>query len=158
LPTSTADKPSGTLQLRVSISAVTPTGRIGARLGSASPDPGDRGVECGEIESVREIRLELLNRSHLDDVRALVADPDVLHYTRIPEPPRDDFAQAGIAAYETARKDGTRERFAAINCDGEFVGALDPQQAGSPRRRRFVVAIALGPGPVSSFVHGPAGA
>ncbi len=71
---------------------------------------------------MREIRLELLDDSHLDDVRDLVADPDVLHYTRIPEPPPDDFAESWIAAYESARKDGTREGFAAITGDGEFVG------------------------------------
>jgi RimJ/RimL family protein N-acetyltransferase len=71
---------------------------------------------------VRDIRLEPLDGRHLDDVRALVADPEVLHFTRIPEPPRDDFAESWIAAYETARKDGTREGFAAINGDGKFVG------------------------------------
>ncbi len=67
------------------------------------------------------IRLEPLDERHLEDVRALVADPDVLHYTRIPEPAPDDFARSWIAAYETARKDGTREAFAAIG-DGRFVG------------------------------------
>jgi len=71
---------------------------------------------------VREIRLELLDDSHLDDVRDLVTDPDVLHYTRIPEPTPDDFAESWIAAYESARKDGTREGFAAITGDGEFIG------------------------------------
>ena len=71
---------------------------------------------------MREIWLEPLDGRHLDDVRALVADPDVLHYTRIPEPPPDDFAQSWIAAYEAARKHGTREGFAAITGGGEFVG------------------------------------
>ncbi len=68
------------------------------------------------------IRLEPLDERHLEDVRALVADPDVLRYTRIPEPPPDDFARSWIAAYATARKDGTREAFAAIDGDARFVG------------------------------------
>ena len=71
---------------------------------------------------MRKIRLESLDERHLEDVRALVADPDVLHYTRIPEPAPDDFARSWIAAYATARKDGTREGFAAIDGDGRFVG------------------------------------
>jgi RimJ/RimL family protein N-acetyltransferase len=71
---------------------------------------------------VREIRLKPLDGSHLDDIRDLVADPDVLHYTRIPEPPGNDFAETWIETYEAARNDGTREGFAAISGDGEFVG------------------------------------
>ncbi|HUB04584.1 MAG TPA: GNAT family protein [Solirubrobacteraceae bacterium] len=34
---------------------------------------------------MREIRLEPLDGRHVDPVRAVVADPDVLQYTRIPE-------------------------------------------------------------------------
>jgi hypothetical protein len=45
---------------------------------------------------VREIRLERLNASHLGDVRALVADPEVLRCTRIPEPPLERFAETWI--------------------------------------------------------------
>ena len=71
---------------------------------------------------MREIRLERLNASHLDDVRALVADPEVLRYTRIPEPPPERFAGTWIASYDAGRNDGTREGFAAIARDGEFVG------------------------------------
>src|SRR5580700_12019778 len=64
----------------------TPPGRIEAVPGPTSPDPGDNWL------LMRKIRLEPLDERHLEDVRALVADPDVLHYTRIPEPPPDDFA------------------------------------------------------------------
>ena len=71
---------------------------------------------------MREIRLEPIDVRHLDDVRALVADPDVLRYTRIPEPPPDGFAETWIASYDAGRKDGTRDGFAAIASDGEFVG------------------------------------
>jgi RimJ/RimL family protein N-acetyltransferase len=71
---------------------------------------------------VLEIRLEPLGGRHLDGVRDLVADPAVLQFTRIPEPPAEDFAESWIAGYDAARDDGRREGFAAINGDGEFVG------------------------------------
>jgi RimJ/RimL family protein N-acetyltransferase len=91
---------------------------MGAREHAASPDPGER----GEIQCVREIRLEQLGVRHVGDVRALVADPEVLRYTRIPEPPPDGFAEAWIASYDAGRLDGTRDGFAAFAGDGEFVG------------------------------------
>jgi RimJ/RimL family protein N-acetyltransferase len=71
----------------------------------------------------RAIRLEPLEQRHRQDVEALVADPEVLRYTRIPEPPGDEFARTWIAGYEAGRGDGTREGFAAIAGAGEeFVG------------------------------------
>lgn len=71
---------------------------------------------------MREIRLEPIDTRHLADVHALVADPEVLRYTRIPEPPPVGFAETWIASYDAGRKDGTRDGFAAIAGDGEFVG------------------------------------
>jgi len=32
------------------------------------------------------VRLELLNESHLAAVAAMLADPDVLRFTRVPDP------------------------------------------------------------------------
>src|SRR5262249_41956584 len=69
-----------------------------------------------------EIRLELLDQGHRPDVQALVGDPEILRYTRIPEPPPSEFARNWIAGYEAARRNGTREGFAAIDGAGEFVG------------------------------------
>jgi RimJ/RimL family protein N-acetyltransferase len=68
------------------------------------------------------IRLEALDQRHRHDVEGLVADPEILRYTRIPEPPPDGFARTWIAGYETGRGDGTREGFAAMAGTGEFVG------------------------------------
>jgi RimJ/RimL family protein N-acetyltransferase len=74
------------------------------------------------------MRLELLSERHLEDVAALLDDPDVLRFTRIPEPPPSDFARTWIARYESARIDGTAEAFAAVDDDERFVGlALAPQ-------------------------------
>jgi RimJ/RimL family protein N-acetyltransferase len=74
------------------------------------------------------MRLEPLSKRHLDDVTALLDDPDVLHFTRIPEPPPADFAVTWIERYERARVDGSAEAFAAVDDDGTFLGlALAPQ-------------------------------
>jgi hypothetical protein len=65
------------------------------------------------------IRLEALDQRHQRDVHALVADPEILRYTRIPEPPPEGFARDWIAGYETRRRDGTRDGFAAIAGAGD---------------------------------------
>jgi RimJ/RimL family protein N-acetyltransferase len=67
------------------------------------------------------VRLELLNEAHLGAFGAMLSDPDVLRFTRVPDPTPDDFAQEWLALYEQGRRDGTREAFAAFDGDG-FVG------------------------------------
>jgi RimJ/RimL family protein N-acetyltransferase len=74
------------------------------------------------------MRLELLSGRHLPGVTALLDDPDVLRFTRIPEPPPADFAHTWIARYEASRLDRTAEAFAAVDDDDTFLGlALAPQ-------------------------------
>jgi RimJ/RimL family protein N-acetyltransferase len=74
------------------------------------------------------IRLVPFAAAHLDDVAALLTDPDILRFTRIPEPPPDDFPREWLARYEDGRRDGTHEGFAALDADGRFVGlALAPE-------------------------------
>jgi RimJ/RimL family protein N-acetyltransferase len=68
------------------------------------------------------VRLELLNERHLAAVAAMLSDPDVLRFTRVPEPTPVDFAHQWLAMYEQGRRDGTREAFAALDGGGEFVG------------------------------------
>jgi RimJ/RimL family protein N-acetyltransferase len=73
------------------------------------------------------IALVPLAREHLPAVEALFDDPDVLRFTRLPEPPPPDFAQTWLGLYERGRRDGTREGFAVVD-DGEFLGlALAPR-------------------------------
>jgi RimJ/RimL family protein N-acetyltransferase len=67
------------------------------------------------------IRLEPLNSTHLDAVAALVADPTVRRFTRIPEPPPPGFAETWLQRYEAGRREGTREGFAVVE-DGTFLG------------------------------------
>jgi RimJ/RimL family protein N-acetyltransferase len=74
------------------------------------------------------MRLELLDEPHLGAVAALLDDPDVLRFTRVPEPAPPGFERAWLARYQAAREDGSAEAFAAIDDDGTFLGlALAPE-------------------------------
>jgi RimJ/RimL family protein N-acetyltransferase len=73
------------------------------------------------------IALVPLAREHLPAVEALFDDPDVLRFTRLPEPPPPGFAETWLGLYERGRRDGTREGFAVVE-EGEFLGlALAPR-------------------------------
>lgn len=69
-----------------------------------------------------DVRLERLDERWVDEVAALVADPEVRRFTRIAEPPPEGFADTWISAYDAGRRDGTRDGFAAVERDGRFVG------------------------------------
>lgn len=72
------------------------------------------------------IELEAFSEKHVPGVEAMLGDPDVLRFTRIPEPVPEDFASAWVARYAEARRQGTREAFAVVEA-GEFLGlALAP--------------------------------
>jgi len=76
---------------------------------------------------VADLRLVALGEEHFDDVRAMLDDPEILHFTRIPEPTPEDFPERWLERYRQGRQDGTAEGFAAIDGDGRFVGlALAP--------------------------------
>jgi len=73
------------------------------------------------------IRLELFSEAHLAGVAAMLDDPDVLRFTRIPEPVPPEFASTWLTRYEEARRAGSREAFAIVE-DGEVLGlALAPR-------------------------------
>jgi RimJ/RimL family protein N-acetyltransferase len=74
------------------------------------------------------VRLVPLAREHLPGVEGLLDDPEVLRWTRIPEPTPADFAETWLGSYERGRREGTREAFAAVDDEGEFLGlALVPR-------------------------------
>jgi RimJ/RimL family protein N-acetyltransferase len=74
------------------------------------------------------VALVPLAREHLPGVEGLLGDPEVLRWTRIPEPTPPDFAETWRGSYERGRRDGTREAFAAVGGEGEFLGlALVPR-------------------------------
>jgi RimJ/RimL family protein N-acetyltransferase len=73
------------------------------------------------------VALVALTEAHLDDVTDLLADPDVLRFTRVPVPVPPDFPRRWLARYANGRRDGTCAGFAALDADGRFVGiALAP--------------------------------
>ena len=68
------------------------------------------------------IRLEPFSEAHLDGVAGLVADPDTLRFTRVPEPTPPGYEREWLARYEQGRIDGTHEGFAAVDEEGTFLG------------------------------------
>jgi RimJ/RimL family protein N-acetyltransferase len=72
------------------------------------------------------MQLVPFSERHLGDIRELIADPTVLSYTRIPEPPGPEFPEQWLARYRRGREEGTAEAF-AIEEGGRFLGlALAP--------------------------------
>ncbi|HTX07258.1 MAG TPA: GNAT family N-acetyltransferase [Solirubrobacteraceae bacterium] len=102
------------------------------------------------------IRFEPLDERWLRDVTELVTDPEVLRFTRVPEPAPDGFAHAWMARYDTGRLDGTREGFAAVSGEGRFLGlALAPHMdatAGEMELGYIVARAARGRGVASAIL------
>jgi RimJ/RimL family protein N-acetyltransferase len=71
---------------------------------------------------MRRVRLEPLGGQHAAGVDALVSDPEVMRFTRVPDPAPSDFARSWIERYEEGRREGRREAFAVHTHGGEFVG------------------------------------
>jgi RimJ/RimL family protein N-acetyltransferase len=106
---------------RASVDAFRAARRCGRR---STAGPGGRRAELTELT----IRLEPLGVEHVAAVEAMLDDPDNLRFTRVPEPVSPRFAQAWLEIYEEERRTGTREAFAIVGGDGEFLGlALAPK-------------------------------
>jgi RimJ/RimL family protein N-acetyltransferase len=71
---------------------------------------------------VIQLRLEPMTESHLAAFEQLLDDPEVLRFTRFPAPAPAGFAASWYASYQDGRHDGSREAFAAVAPDGEFLG------------------------------------
>ena len=61
-------------------------------------------------------------REHLEAFTEMLTDPDVLRYTRVPDPVPAGFAETWAARYDEGRKGGTRRNFAIVDEDDEFCG------------------------------------
>jgi RimJ/RimL family protein N-acetyltransferase len=73
------------------------------------------------------VELRLLSEDDLGDVAELIRDPDTLRFTRVPEPPPDDFARDWYQRYVDRRARCDGEAFAILDDDGAFLGlALVP--------------------------------
>jgi RimJ/RimL family protein N-acetyltransferase len=69
------------------------------------------------------VRLVPFTAAHLDAFAPMTADPDVLRYTRFPDPPEPGFPREWLERYDAGRADGTKEAFAILE-DGGGDGAL----------------------------------
>lgn len=100
---------------------------------------------AGSVRGVDGLRYEPFGDEHLPELAAMLGDADLLRFTRIPNPPGDDFAREWLERYQQGRRDGTREAFAAIAPDGELAGlALAPaiDVVGQEAELGYVVAPA----------------
>ena len=91
------------------------------------------------------VSLRPLVAEDLDDVGALLDDPEVLRFTRLPVPPPPDYAHTWLERYEAGRLEGTREAFAALDDDGRFVGlalAVDIDREGREVELGYITAPA----------------
>jgi RimJ/RimL family protein N-acetyltransferase len=65
-----------------------------------------------------------LGEGHLSAIEAMLDDPDLLRFTRIPEPVPSGFARAWVERYAEGRRDGSRESFAIVDDAQEFLGLV----------------------------------
>jgi RimJ/RimL family protein N-acetyltransferase len=89
------------------------------------------------------MELRPLSEEHLPDLDRLIEDPEVLHHTRIPEPPPEGFSRSWVARYEDGRREGTSEGFAIHDSDGAFAGlalAVEIDREGAEVELGYIVA------------------
>jgi hypothetical protein len=79
--------------------------------------------------STPPIRLVPTTPAHAAGMGELIRDPEVLRFTRVPDPPPADFVESWLQRYEAGRADGTRE---ALPSRTQPMGG----SSGSPSRRR----------------------
>ncbi len=94
--------------------------------------------------------LERLGARHVPDLDALAADPSVVRFTRIPEPPPPDFVETWLARYVAGERDGSCAGFAALDEESRFLGvglapAID-ESAGEVELGYVVASAARGRG------------
>ena len=74
-------------------------------------------------EPTRGLRLVPLTHEHVPGMAELTRDPESLRFTRIPEPPPEDFASTWVQRYVEGRETGEREGYAFVDDAGTFLGA-----------------------------------
>jgi RimJ/RimL family protein N-acetyltransferase len=91
------------------------------------------------------VRLVPLDDEHLVEVAAMVADPEVIRYTRFPQPLPAGFLAQWYARYRNGRTDGTRAAFAIIDAADSFCGlALAVRIDGEAREAELGYMLAPG--------------
>jgi RimJ/RimL family protein N-acetyltransferase len=74
-------------------------------------------------EPFPDVRLVPLAPEHVDSLRELVDDPETRRFTRIPEPPPEDYAAGWVERFAAGRETGEREAYAVVDGAGTFLGA-----------------------------------
>jgi RimJ/RimL family protein N-acetyltransferase len=54
----------------------------------------------------------------------MLDDPDLLRFTRVPEPVPPGFARTWLERYEEGRREGSRDAFAVVGAGDEFLGIV----------------------------------
>lgn len=92
-----------------------------------------------------QVRLVPLGDEHLPDVAVVVADPDVVRFTRFPSPLPAGFVDQWYARYRDGRADGTCGAFAIVDAAGAFFGlALAVHIDGEAREAELGYLLAPG--------------
>jgi len=68
------------------------------------------------------IGLTPFDERHLPGFAAMLTDPDVKRFTRLPVPTPRGFPRTWLERYEQGRRTGTSEAFAIVDEGGEFLG------------------------------------
>jgi RimJ/RimL family protein N-acetyltransferase len=71
-----------------------------------------------------DVRLVCFEARHLPGFEAMLDDPDVKRFTRLPVPAPPGFPRAWLARYEQGRRDGTSHAFAIEDEAGGFLGCV----------------------------------
>jgi RimJ/RimL family protein N-acetyltransferase len=73
-----------------------------------------------DLEST--LQLEPFGPERLEEMRPWLDDPDLLRFTRIPDPQPAGFLESWLRGYEDGRRDGTRDGFWVVGGDGALLG------------------------------------
>lgn len=74
-------------------------------------------------EPIPGVRLVPLAREHVDDLAEIIRDPGSREFTRIPEPPPEDYATTWVERFAAGRETGECEAYALVDGGGSFLGA-----------------------------------
>ncbi len=91
------------------------------------------------------IRFEPFGPDRIDEIRPWLDDPDVLRFTRIPDPQPPKFLEGWLRSYEDGRRSGTRDAFWVIDADEALVGlAVVPKIDTETRTAELGYVVAPG--------------
>jgi RimJ/RimL family protein N-acetyltransferase len=89
------------------------------------------------------IHLEPFGEAHLAGLEAMLEDPELLRFTRVPEPVPPGFARTWLDRYEEGRRDGSRDAFAIVDESEGFLGlALAPELDDDSRTAELGYVVA----------------